>query len=242
MDSSGNPLTVTDPLGQQTTNTYNSFNELLTTKDPNGVTTTDTYNGNANLTSASRPLTGTTQTQTTTYTYADASHPGDVTSMVDPDGKTWTYTYDTYGNRASVADPLSDTTTYAYNPDGWMTSSVSPKGNVPHCNCSSQYTNTYAHDTFGNLTTLTDPLTHQTTRHYDADQNMDSFQDGDGNKTTYIYDLATSRRRFNAPIPPRTPRTTTPTGQCWIRRMVRTLPSSPTATTGWLESHPRPMP
>jgi hypothetical protein len=60
-----------------------------------------------------------------------------------------------------------------------MTSSVSPKGNVPHCNCSSQYTTTYAHDPYGNLTTVTDPLSHQTIRHYDADQNLDSFQDGD---------------------------------------------------------------
>ncbi len=26
--------------------------------------------------------------------------------MVDPDSKTYTYAYDTYGNRASLADPL----------------------------------------------------------------------------------------------------------------------------------------
>jgi RHS repeat-associated protein len=199
VDSSGNPLTLSDPLGRQTTNTYNSLNEVLTSKDPNGVTTTDTYNVNGNLTSVSRPLNGTTQTQTTTYNYADTAHPGDVTSMVDPDGKTWTYTYDTYGNRASVADPLTDTTTYVHNADGWTTSSVSPKGNVPHCHCSSQYTTTYAHDPFGNLTTVTDSLSHQTTRHYDADQNMDSFQDGDGNKTTYVYDLANQQLQVQRP-------------------------------------------
>ena len=119
--------------------------------------------------------------------------------MVDPDGKTWSYAYDTYGNRASVADPLSDKTTYAYNADGWMTPSVSPNSNVPHCNCASQYTTTYVHDTIGNLTTVTDPLSHQTTRHYDADQYMDWFQDGDGNKTTYVYDLANQQTQIQRP-------------------------------------------
>jgi RHS repeat-associated protein len=199
VDAAGNPLTVTDPLGRQTTNTYNAFNQLLTTQDPNGVTTTYVYNSNANLASTSRPLTGTSQTQTTTYTYTDASHPGDVTSMVDPDSKTWTYGYDAYGDRASVSDPLGDKTTYVYSADGWMTSSVSPKGNVAGCGCQSTYTTTYAHDNFGNLTTVTDPLGHQTIRHYDADQNLDSFTDGDGNKTTYIYDFANQQTQVQRP-------------------------------------------
>jgi len=190
VDAAGNPLTVTDPLGRQTTNTYNSFNQVLTSQDPNGVTTTYVYNSNGNLTSSARPLSGTSQTQTTTYTYADASHPGDITSMIDPDSKTWTYGYDTYGDRASVSDPLGDKTTSVFNGDGWMTSSVSPKGNVTGCGCQSTYTTTYAHDAFGNLTTLTDPLGHQTVRHYDADQNQDYFVDGDANRTTYVYDLA----------------------------------------------------
>jgi RHS repeat-associated protein len=196
VDGSGNPLTVTDPLGRQTTNTYNAFNQLLTSRDPNGVATTYTYNGNGNLTTVSRPLSGTPQTQTTTYNHADALHPGDVTSMVDPDGKTWTYGYDPYGYQASVADPLSDTTTYVYSADGWMTSSVSPKGNVPGCACDWQYTTTYGHDPFGNLTTVLDPLTNQTTRHYDADQNTDWFQDGKGNRTTYLYNLANEQTQI----------------------------------------------
>jgi RHS repeat-associated protein len=199
VDGSGNPLTVTDPLGRQTTNTYNGFNQLLTSRDPNTVTTTYTYNGNGNLTSVSRPLTGTSQIQTATYNYGDTSHPGDLTSMVDPDSKTWTYTYDAYGNRASVTDPVSDKSTSVYNGDGWMTSSVSPKGNVPHCNCASQYTTTYAHDSFGDLTTVTDPLSHQTIRHYDADQNLDSLTDGDTNKTTYLYDLANQQTQVQRP-------------------------------------------
>jgi YD repeat-containing protein len=199
VDGSGNPLTVTDPLGRQTINSYNGLNELLTSKDPNLATTTKVYNANGNLTSVSRPLTGTAQVQTTTYGYADATHAGDVTSMVDPDNKTWAYSYDAYGNRASLNDPLGNKATSVFNADSWMTSSVSPKGNVAGCGCQSTYTTTYSHDLFGDLTTVTDPLGHQTIRHYDADQNVDWFQDGDGNRTTYVYDLANEQTQIQRP-------------------------------------------
>ena len=198
-DAAGNLLTQTDGLGRTTTYTYDAMNDVLTFKDPLSVTTTNVYNGNGNLTSSARPLTGTSQTQTTTYNYADSSHPGDVTSMVDPDSKTWTYAYDSYGNRNSVSDPLGNKATSVFNADSWLTSSVTPKGNVSGCGCQSTYTTTYAHDAFGNLTTATDPLGHQTIRHYDADQNLDAFTDGDGNKTTYIYDVANQQTQIQRP-------------------------------------------
>ncbi len=61
-DVNGNLLTIKDPLGNTTTNTYNGFKEVLTTKDPLGVTTTMTYDSKGNLSSLSRPLTGTSST------------------------------------------------------------------------------------------------------------------------------------------------------------------------------------
>ena len=208
VDSNGNPLTVTDPLGRQKVNTYNSLNEVLTTKDPNGVTTTYTYDGNGNPTGVSRPLTGSSQVQTTTYNHTDASHPGDVTSMVDPDSKTWTYGYDGNGYRNSVKDPLGDQATSVFNNDGWLTSSVSPKGNVTGCGCASHYTTTDAYNAFGQLTTQTDPLGHSTVRHYDADQKMDTFTDGDGNLTTYVYDAANEQTQIKRADTPQTTLTT----------------------------------
>ncbi len=44
-----------------------------------------------------------------TYHYDDATHRGDITSVTDPDNKTWVYTYDGAGNLASAADPLGNT-------------------------------------------------------------------------------------------------------------------------------------
>src|SRR5256712_854443 len=77
-----------------------------------------------------------------------------------------------------------------------MTSSVSPKGNVAGCVGQTTYPTTNGHDTCATLTTVTDPLGHQTIRHYDADQNQDYVQDGDTNRTTYVYDLANQQTQI----------------------------------------------
>jgi RHS repeat-associated protein len=129
-DASANMLSETDGLGRTTSYTYNSFSEPLTVLDATSVTSTNVYNATGDLTSTSRPLVGGAQTQTTTYNRTDAAHPGDVTSMVDADNKTWIYTYDANGYRNSVKDPLGDLSTSIFNSKGWMTSSVAPNGNT----------------------------------------------------------------------------------------------------------------
>lgn len=200
VDSNGNVLTTTDALGRTTTTTYNSHNELLTLQDGNGVTTTMTYDSHGNLQSTSRPLVGSTpaQSQVMTYDHDDSSHPGDVTRMVDPAGKTSSYSYDTYGNRTSVTDPVGDESTTTFNAADWMLTKVSPKGNVVGCNCAATYTTTYGYvdpDThatneFGDVATVSDPLGHVTVTKYDADRNVISAKDQKGNTTSYTFDLA----------------------------------------------------
>ena len=130
-DANANQLASTDALNRQTVKTYDALNDLTSVVDAKGVTTTMTYDARGNLLSSSRPLLGTNPplTQTTTYHYDDPAHPGDVTSMTDPDNQTWTYSYDTYGNSISATDPLGNQTTYAYNTIGWKTSQTSPMGN-----------------------------------------------------------------------------------------------------------------
>src|SRR5206468_3999937 len=129
-DASANVLSETDGLGRTISYTYNSFSEPLTILDPTSVTTTNVYNGTGDLTSTSRPLVGGGQTQTITYNRTDATHPGDVTSMVAATSKTWIYTYDANGYRNSVTDPLGNKMTYFFNSKGWLTSSVAPNGNT----------------------------------------------------------------------------------------------------------------
>jgi RHS repeat-associated protein len=208
VDGRGNWLSRTDSLGRLTQRTYNSFDEPLTEVDPLGVTTTNTYDGRANLTSVSRPLLdGSGQviaTRATQYNYTDPSHPGDLITRVDPDGKTWTYGYDTYGNRNASTDPLGNTTSWTFNIAGWMLTTVSPRGNVSGCNCAAQYTTTYGYvdtisgatNAFGDVATVTDPLGHVTANHYDANRNVTSITDADGNPESYVFDLENERTQI----------------------------------------------
>ncbi len=108
-DANGNLLTVTDPVNHTTTNTYNTFNEPLTVTDPLGIKTTYTYDSAGNVLTKVVSGVGGTPTETTTYTYGDSSHPGDVTKVTDPDGDITNYTYDTYGDRATVSTQAPST-------------------------------------------------------------------------------------------------------------------------------------
>jgi RHS repeat-associated protein len=185
-DANGNLLTHQDPLGDIWTYTYDNLNDVQTAQDALKVTTTNVYDASGNLKSSSTPLLGTSMVASSTYTYGDTAHPGDLTSVTDADGKVWTYGYDTYGVRNKTVDPTTDTTTYAYDNLGRLTSSVSPKGNVAHGKPAS-FTTTYAPDAFGRPTLVTDPLGHQTRFHYDADGNVDSLTDANSHVTLYTY-------------------------------------------------------
>ncbi len=187
-DAAANLLSSTDALGRQTTYTYDALNDLKSVTDPASVTTTYTYDAHGNLTGTSRPLSGTGQSQTTSVTYGDASHPGDVTAVTDPNGKMWAFAYDGNGDRASSGDPLSDTTTYAYDGIGRRTAMVSPNGNVSG-GTPAAFTTTYSYDAFGDLLSTTDPLGHVTRATYDANRNAATTIDADGNVTTNTYDL-----------------------------------------------------
>ncbi|MGA8726232.1 MAG: RHS repeat-associated core domain-containing protein [Acidimicrobiales bacterium] len=179
-DADGNQLSSTDALGRTTTYTYNGLDEQTSVTNPQGVTTTSAYDGNGNLLTKSTPLVGSdpAMAQTTTYTYGDAGHPGDVTAMTDPDGHANTYTYDANGDLASVTDPDGHTTAYVYDAIGRRTQMTSPAG----------HSTSYTYDSAGNLLTTTDPLGHTTTNTYDADGNLSAVTDPEGNTTTYAYD------------------------------------------------------
>jgi RHS repeat-associated protein len=203
-DSQANLLSRTDALGRQTQyQQYNSFNEPQVIIDGKNVATTLGYDATGNLHTVSTPLVGSLplQTQTTVYNHNDANHPGDVTSVVDPDGKTWLYGYDQYGDRASVTDPLGDQTSFTYNSVGWLLSGTMPRGNVLGCGCAAQFTTTYSYlypngtsDEYGDPQTITGPpgpnhVVRVTTMTYDADRNLHTQADADGHPpTVYLYD------------------------------------------------------
>jgi RHS repeat-associated protein len=202
-DAQGNVTRTTDGLNRETTYTYGPHNELTSkteprpsTLTPTTVTTTWEYNAKVNLIRISRALYETGQTQLIQYFYDDLAHPGDQTRMIDGDGKTWNYAYNlTTGDRTSVTAPptpensAGNKTTYGYDSVGRLTSMVNPKGNLAGAD-PLLFRTTYAYNENDQQTTVTDPLGHQTVRHYDANGNLDQYTDGDNRVTQYRYDLA----------------------------------------------------
>jgi RHS repeat-associated protein len=102
--------------------------------------------------------------------------------------RTTSYSYDANGNLESVTDPRGGETTYVYDDAGLLTSRVSPLGNVSGCGCASQYTTSYGYDADGDQQTVTDPLNHTTTTHYNADQQPINRTDAAGRETQWQYD------------------------------------------------------
>lgn len=214
-DANGNPTAITDPLGRTTSYTYNSLNEITSVTEPkqvNGVAVRNTtsYDTAGNLLTHSAPLLDAngvvTATATTTYHHDDPAHPGDVTSITDPNAHTTVNSYDSYGDLTSVTDPAGDKTSYGYDTGrGLRTSMVTPKGNVTGGNPAAN-TTSYAYDGAGRLTTTKDPLwnaanptQNQNVRHYDADGNLTSVTDGDNHTTNYSYDAAGEQTAVTQP-------------------------------------------
>ena len=209
-DTNGNPLASTDALGRTASSTYTGNggadgqnNQPTTVTDPNGVTTTNTYDAtHRTLTQTSTPLVGSSPavSQVIQYQHANASHPGDVTVMIDGDGKAWTYGYDAFGNKSSTTDPVENKSSMAYNADGWVLTTITPMGDPSVCTspCTpSQYTTTYSYvdgsgntNFWGAATTVTDPLGHHTVKVYDSNNNVTQLTDGNGNVTAYDFDNA----------------------------------------------------
>ncbi|MGH7687578.1 MAG: RHS repeat-associated core domain-containing protein [Candidatus Dormibacteria bacterium] len=218
-DSHGNVLSATDGVGRTTSYTYTTtdatFYHPTTMTDGNGATTTYSYDPTYHLlTRVCTPLPtgacGTTPTMpanVVTYTYGNSSHPGDLTSRVDGDGKITNYGYDTYGNRGETEDPAGDVSATEFNGDGWAVASWTPNGGCTFSaslandqtpsGCSSTFETTYNYaDSSGNdvfwpdVLKVTAPLNRTSTAIYDADNNVIQANDFNGNPTTSAYDNA----------------------------------------------------
>lgn len=223
-DAEGNELSNTNALGQTTTRTYNSLNEITSITPPatygsaGTVTTTYSYDesayssgGAGNLTTVSTPIlspSGTSLgTQVTHYVHSNSTFPGDVTSMIDPDGNTWTYTYDSYGDRISQTAPATsdnsdssgshqNVTKWAYDPNtGLRLAQLSGRYTLAHpsdTTCSTPATGctTYTYDAMGHVLVTTDGNGHYSTNHYDADGNVDYAIDANSQRTNFTYDPA----------------------------------------------------
>lgn len=195
-DASGNKLSSVDPLSRSSSASYNAFNEPLTITDAKNLTTTLTYNAAGDLLTRSTPwLEGPPGTnQIVTLHYDDPSYPGDVTSMTDPAGKTWAYTYDAAGNRITSTDPMGNTSRWCFDTIGRVASSINPRGVASGVTCASAspaaFTSYFTYNAHGDVLTASDALGHLATTTYDDDRHAVTKVDPTLKTTTYVYDAA----------------------------------------------------
>ena len=215
-DSLGNVLSQTDGLGRTTSWTYTgnggadeTHYQPTTMTDPKGTTTYYSYDPTyRTLTQVCTALSGgscsgtPTNAEVTKYAHANGSHPGDVTSMTNGDGKVTSYTYDAYGDLVQTEDPASDVTETEYNADGWTTASWTPAagctfGSQPPAGCSSADETAYSQTSgagninfWGATLSVAAPLGQDTSSVYDPDNNLIETTDADGNPTSYAYNGA----------------------------------------------------
>jgi RHS repeat-associated protein len=181
-DPNQNLLNVTDATGQMRVFTHSlSQNNLVTSVTGGGTCpvcghpdhgdVTLTYDSNGNVLTRTDSL-----ADTATFTYEPVF--GQVTSITDPLGSVYKYTYDASGNRRSVTDPDGNVSTFAYNSFGLLTQVADPLG----ANTNLSY------DSFGNNTSVTDPLGNTTTVVYDAVSRPVQTIDALSRKSATVYD------------------------------------------------------
>lgn len=188
VDSRGNTTKETLPDGATTTTVWNTDNKPTQVTGPTGSVTSYTYDTRGNLLTVTEPG-GATGNRTTTLQRTNASHPGDVTAVVDPAAKTTSFQYDAQGRPTLVTDRTGRRTATAYDLVGNPTAVTSEQGVA---------TTGVLHD-FETTTTwsgtrlpkvVTDPLGHATTTTYTKTGLPKTVTDAASNVTTVTYNPA----------------------------------------------------
>lgn len=192
----GHPLTVTDPMGNQTLYdyadnqidvvrirqktstgnymtladyTYDNRHRMLTHTDANGQTTHYTYNTAGQLATVTDAL-----ARVTRYNYDGRGY---LVSVIDASGHVQSaLTYDGYGRVATRTDAVGNTLSFQYDDLNRLTRVTWPDGTYYR----------YEWDRL-DLATITDRLGRVTRRSYDANRNLVAVTDPAGRTTTYTY-------------------------------------------------------
>ncbi|MCB0046665.1 MAG: hypothetical protein KDD92_14680 [Caldilineaceae bacterium] len=201
-DGVGNIVTVTNPRGFATNFTYDANDNVVQITDARAGITDFAYDAEDNLTVITDPdghgtsyiydlddlviAVTDAENQTTAYVY-DPVH--NVTQMTNGNANVWSYAYDALNRPVLQTDPLQQTQVYTYDELGRQTSVTDESGVVTN----------FAYDALDRLITRTenvqtgvtpDAKTNVTTAFsYDAVDNLLQEMDGNGNPTTYAYDL-----------------------------------------------------
>ncbi len=181
---------ITNPLGNTTSATYDPNGNLVAVTDPLGNTTTATYNSAGQPVSITDPLGNQSQ-----LTYSN----GNLTSVTDPLGRTVSGFVDSATRYSALTDPLGNITRLNYDPLNQVTSIIDPLGNTTSFTYdgngnrltvtdANHHATSYIYDSMDRATTRTDPLQNSATAQYDLDGNLTQVTDRKGQVTTITYD------------------------------------------------------
>jgi RHS repeat-associated protein len=178
-DRADRRTSVTDPLGDQTTLTYDAVGNRLSSRDANGHTTAFGYDAFNRLRTITAPDLG-----VTTYTY-DAA--GNLTSRTDAKGHVTTYAYGPDNRRTGVTSPTGQRWSTAYDPDGNVTVTIDANGNATPA--SGDGTTSFAYDRAGQLNAIDySDSTPDVSLAYDPAGNRIQMTDGAGTEVR-TYDV-----------------------------------------------------
>ena len=235
--AAGRVKTKTDIYGNRTVYTYDELGRVVQEQDffgnPLGNDTTTTYNVDGQVTSITDARHRTTQFGFDVYgrpsqtTYFDGTTSqitydnfGRTQTKTNQLGQITSYSYDTFGKVASVTNALNQTTLFSYNSRGSLVAVIDANnhttkseydlynrqtavinangersettynqyGQVIATKDANGYTTQYTYDNLGELTSVKLANQATTTYGYDNLGRQTSLIDANGNKTTYKYD------------------------------------------------------
>lgn len=181
------------PLAQTTTYDRNSSGQVLSVTDPLNRTTSFTYDASGNPLTITR-MAGTAEAVTRSFTWSDSNlllsgtdelghttrltySDGCISSITDALGKQTMVQCDTQGRPTVVKDPLGHQTTFSFV-GGDLRSVTNAVGR----------TVTFDVDALGRAVSITDPLGNRVARTYDVNSRLQTDTDARGQVTQLAYD------------------------------------------------------
>ena len=180
-DGEGNRVADRTPEGHESKWEYDHAHDIVSETSPLGERTTIERNASGDPLTVNRPAPhGATQR----YQYK-WSPKGELEAYTDPLEHTWTYEYDSHRDRTAESDPEGDKRRWTYDEDGYVVSTVSPRGVA--VKKESNFTTKIERDNQERIKTETNPLKDTTKYTYDGDGNVETITDALGDTTTYGY-------------------------------------------------------